>query len=215
MRRIIATLAWPLLFAAGGVFAQACPLEGSGTINDPKQNVLKNRVTGPAHPLDEITVTQFKQTFTPNLGLPRHRFDFSDAQLALVAPDEQRGVVLTGYILRAVKQSPENTNCNDPARIDVHMWIYSGTSTDKAKRTALRARAVVVEATPSWQDQHPNWTATQLEKKAAARVKVRISGWVMYDPEHPDKIGKTRGTLWEIHPVTRIEYWTGTDWKDL
>lgn len=199
---------------AFGVFAQDCSLEGSGTLNDPKQNVLKNRVTAP-NAFEEMAVTEFKQTFNPNLALPRRRAAFSDEQIGVVSPEEKRGVILTGYILRAVKQGPENTNCGSPTRVDIHMWIYSGTRQDKAQRTALRGKAVVVEATPSWQDNHADWTATRLEKIASSRVKVRISGWVMYDPEHPDKMGKTRGTLWEIHPVTRIEYWTGTDWKDL
>ena len=197
-----------------GVFAQDCPLEGSGAHNDPKQNVQKNRVSAPSA-FEEMTVTEFKQTFKPNLGLPRRRADFSDEQIALVAPSERRGVTISGYILRAVKQGPEDTNCGSQSRTDLHMWIYSGTRQDKAQRTALRSLAVIVEATPSWQDQHTDWTAMRLEKIASSRVKVRISGWVMYDPEHPDKIAKTRGTLWEVHPVTRIEYWTGTDWQDL
>jgi len=28
---------------------------------------------------------------------------------------------------------------------------------------------------------------------------VRVSGWLMLDPEHPDQVSKTRGTIWEIH----------------
>ena len=32
-----------------------------------------------------------------------------------------------------------------------------------------------------------------------------VSGWLMLDPEHPDQVGKTRGTIWEIHPVMRME----------
>jgi hypothetical protein len=32
-------------------------------------------------------------------------------------------------------------------------------------------------------------------------TEVRIRGWLMLDQEHPEQIGKTRGTLWEIHPI--------------
>ena len=192
-----------------------CPPEGSGAHNDPKQNVLKNRITTP-NSFDEMSVTEFKQTFKdPQPHFPTHRRSFSAEQLAAVEPAEQRGVTLTGFILRSVKQGPEEANCEDPDRTDIHIWMYSATRQDKAQRTALRSRAVVVEATPLWQDQHPDWTATRLETIAASRVKVRISGWVMFDPEHPPHLGKTRGTLWEVHPVTRIQYWTGTDWQDL
>jgi hypothetical protein len=34
---------------------------------------------------------------------------------------------------------------------------------------------------------------------------VRISGWTMLDPEHPDQVDNTRGTIWEIHPIMQIE----------
>ena len=98
----IATLGFiaALSLTAFGVFAQDCPLEGSGTRNDPKQNVLKNRVTAP-DAFEEMTVTEFKKEFKANLGLPKTRGKFTDDQIALVSPDELRGVMLTGYILRA------------------------------------------------------------------------------------------------------------------
>jgi hypothetical protein len=62
---------------------------------------------------------------------------------------------------------------------------------------------------------YPTWTIKALEKLAGDGAKVRISSWVMYDPEHPDKIGKTRGTLREIHPVTKVEYMENGSWKGL
>jgi hypothetical protein len=79
----------------------------------------------------------------------------------------------------------------------------------------MRSEAVVVEITPSWQDKQPTWTIKALEKLPTDGKKVRISGWVMYDPEHPDKLKKTRGTLWEIHPVTKVEYMESGAWKGL
>lgn len=71
-----------------------------------------------------MTVPQFKKEFKPNLNLPRYRESFTPEQIDLVSLDERRGVVLTGYIMRAVKQGPENTNCADPDRVDVHVWVF-------------------------------------------------------------------------------------------
>ncbi len=203
-----------ILVASALSVAAPCPPEGQGSRNDPKQNVLKNRDTAPPS-YEQMTVGQFEKTFKKNLKLPTRRENFTEAQLAPVAPSEQRGVTLTGYVLRAVKQGPETANCESPTRSDIHVWLYSKTSTDKAERTKLRGYAVVSEVTPGWQDNHPTWTAANLEKLAKDRVKVRVSGWVMYDPEHPPHLGKTRGTLWELHPITKIEIQNNGAWQEL
>ncbi len=40
--------------------------------------------------------------------------------------------------------------------------------------------------------------------------------WLMLDPEHQDMInGGLRSTLWEIHPITKIEVWNNGQWVDL
>ena len=201
---VTATLSW----------AAPCPPEGQGSHNDPKQNVLKNRDTAPpSH--EQMTIGEFRKEFKKNLKLPTRRENFTEAQLALVAPSEQRGVTLTGYVLRTVKQGPETANCGSDTRSDIHVWLYSKTSPDKTERTRLRGYAVVAEVTPGWQDNHPTWTAARLEKLAKDRVKVRVSGWVMYDPEHPPHLGKTRGTLWELHPITKIEIQNNGAWQGL
>jgi len=44
---------------------------------------------------------------------------------------------------------------------------------------------------------------------------VRISGWLMMDPQHPDQVGNSRVTIWEIHPITRIEVFRDSWWVDL
>ena len=35
------------------------------------------------------------------------------------------------------------------------------------------------------------------------------------DPEHPDQISKTRGTIWEIHPIMQIETLKNGAWVPL
>ena len=44
---------------------------------------------------------------------------------------------------------------------------------------------------------------------------MRVTGFLLMDPVHPDHIEKRyRATLWEIHPVTRIEVLVGNRWVD-
>jgi hypothetical protein len=37
----------------------------------------------------------------------------------------------------------------------------------------------------------------------------------MLDQEHPDQVGRTRGTLWEIHPIMKIEVNRNGGWTTL
>jgi hypothetical protein len=46
-------------------------------------------------------------------------------------------------------------------------------------------------------------------------TSVRISGWLMYDSEHTNVIGSQRATVWEVHPITKIEIQKGGGWIDL
>jgi len=74
-----------------------------------------------------------------------------------------------------------------------------------SRRSDDRARSIVVELNPRLRAKHPGWTPQTLEALARQKAQVRITGWVMLDPEHPDQVGETRGTIWEVHPVTKIE----------
>jgi hypothetical protein len=51
---------------------------------------------------------------------------------------------------------------------------------------------------------------------------VRISGWLMYDGQHPEQLPPgtpsqppTRATLWEIHPIMKVEFKQNGVWKTL
>lgn len=75
--------------------------------------------------------------------------------------------------------------------------------------------AIVVETTPRIRTSHPNWTTGGLGQYATNQTQVRISGWLMFDPDHPGHLGKYRTTLWEIHPITKIEAFVNGQWVDL
>ncbi len=75
--------------------------------------------------------------------------------------------------------------------------------------------AIVVESTPGIRKHHPEWTPTALKPRVDSADPVRISGWLMMDPAHRNHLGKYRATLWEIHPITRIEVFKDGAWSEL
>ena len=74
---------------------------------------------------------------------------------------------------------------------------------------------MVAEVTPRWLGSNPGWRVRILTRLVQQHAKFRLTGWLMLDPEHPDQIGKTRGGLWEIHPMTKIEVFSGGRWVEL
>jgi hypothetical protein len=44
---------------------------------------------------------------------------------------------------------------------------------------------------------------------------VRVSGYLLLDPVHKNHLNKYRQTLWEVHPIHRIEIFQNGVWKDL
>ena len=115
-----------------------------------------------------------------------------------------------GYLVKARASGPEATNCHgdEPRFRDYHLWLTSAPG-------AGRERSLIAEMTPRVRAVHPNWNLEVLNRVVASGDRVRASGWLLLDQEHPDQIRKTRGTLWEVHPVTRFEVQRGGQWISL
>ena len=94
------------------------------------------------------------------------------------------------------------------ADVDWHMYLTVAAGQGEAS-------AVIVETTPRVRTSHPNWTVQRLAPWSGTGIPVRISGWLMLDPEHANMVGKYRGTIWEIHPITKIEVSQDNQWVDL
>lgn len=153
-------------------------------------NILKNRRIAPGI-VNEISTSDV-------LAYPNH----DDANL-----EASDGMVLKGQLLQAVHEGPESPNCG--TEHDYHIFIGAidtahaqGAHLTKAQVRSRKKHSVVVELTPNIQDLYPAW-GDRLQQELAGR-NVCITGWLLYDYEHPPQIGHTRGTLWEIHPVTGI-----------
>lgn len=187
---------------------RGCPPEGDG--GDPAMNRLKNR--------SDIPDQYYAVSFDTLLNLPwpaeterRDRDRWSEEEIAAIAQYEGAPIVVEGYFYGGKESGPETPNCHgtDNDYVDWHVWITAGAGED-------RTRAIVIEPTPRVRvPKHPNWTVAQIKQIAKAQLPVRISGWLFYDPEHPDQIGQTRGTIWEIHPVTDMEVLDNGAWVSL
>jgi hypothetical protein len=185
---------------------KGCPPEGDG--GDPALNRLKNRV-------DEGNYVPVQFDAVANLPWPkgverRDRDRWSPQDTAAVARYEGIPISIEGYLVDTREAGPESCNCHgaDAEFLDWHVWLVKSPGDD-------RSRSIVTETTPRVRPNHPGWTIPALDRIAQSKPRVRISGWLMFDPEHPDQVGKTRGTIWEIHPIMKIEVEQGGVWTPL
>lgn len=181
-----------------------CPPSGDG--GDPLLNTLKNRIDEASWQPSTVE-TLLSYTWPRSIErLPRYRWSKSDAQD--IAKYEGMPVQVEGYLVDAKRMGPESCNCHSVSDVDFHIWLVD--SPNKG-----RAESIVIETSPRVRIFHPEWTLSDMRKIINDHQKVRISGWLMLDPEHPDQIGKTRGTIWEIHPVMQIETQSIVGWAPL
>src|SRR6266566_2338922 len=96
-------------------------------------------------------------------------------------------------------RTDEPTNCNllNPDEVDWHMYLTKG------PRQPINT-AIIVETTPRVRPNH-KWTTQMVAAYVNQMKQLRISGWLMYDFQHLDVVGRDRGTVWEVHPITKIE----------
>ena len=185
---------------------QGCPPEGDG--GDPGLNRLKNRVDeGNYVPVAFDAVA--KLTW-PKGAERRSRASWSRADAQEVARYEGIPISIEGYLESARLSEPETTNCHgaDAKHRDYHLYLVANSGDS-------RATSIITEMTPRVRANHSGWTITRLEKIAKSQTRVRISGWLMLDQEHPDDAGKSRGIIWEIHPIMKFELEQNGNWVTL
>ncbi len=177
---------------------QVCGPTGDAT--DPTAQALnnnKNRTDVPADAaLVDIDWADLK-------SLPSNRVsDFVSAPIRVVG-------FLSHRINVENSGNGESTNCHLTAENEVDWHIYLTNSSAQPI-----SQAVIVETTPRTRPQH-KWTTDMLTPIVDSQTKVRISGWLMYDSEHLNVIGTQRATVWEVHPITKIEVQNNGTWVDL
>jgi hypothetical protein len=175
---------------------QGCPADGDG--GDRELNRLKNRIDSAAwKPIPFETVLDLPW---PADVTRRARAEWGTSDSIAVDRHEGLPVSIEGFFVAAKQEGPEATNCHGADRTfrDWHIWLA-------AEPGKNRRRSIVVETTPAIRAVHPEWSLTTIHQLVRDSIPVRVSGWLLLDQEHPEQLGKTRGTLWEIHPVMEIE----------
>jgi uncharacterized protein YraI len=142
---------------------------------------------------------------------------WTQAQLDSIAPYEREALTASGFIakIRPQASNHEATNCDWGGELNTD-WHIEFVGSFSGGHAQSETEAVVVETTPRLKRLHPKWaTLTAYENPAHSTDSVRFSGWLMLDPEHKAHLGLYRQTLWEIHPITKIEVFKNGHWVDL
>ncbi|MFI5263353.1 MAG: hypothetical protein ACHQM6_02430 [Candidatus Kapaibacterium sp.] len=183
------------------------PPEGIG--GDPDLNRDKNRWVTPAG-ITEMSVSQIISLPHDMLSAmsKEDRRKWTRAASEQASANENRGVQVVGYLAHAKESGAEACNGKSEIYHDFHLWLTDSPGVDKRE-------GIVVEVTPYWKEQFPAWKLTTFEKLASEQAKVRVSGWILWDEEHGDEVGKSRSSLWEIHPITKFEIFSNGKWEEL
>jgi hypothetical protein len=191
--------------------AKTCGPTGSGSKRDKDSNRRKNRTDIPR---EYHTVTWQAIATLAYPASPRSREDFTAEQLAMIAKYEGVAVQTVGYIVAIKPQASNTESCNcawkGESATDWHIALVEHPG--DGEKTSI-----VVEPTPRIKKHHPKWKPKNLTPWLNNDLPVRISGWLLFDPQHTNDLKKYRSTLWEIHPITKIEVWDAEieAWKNL
>ena len=215
-----------------------CPPEGEDSGDpvhpfDPDLNKLKNRIDEPEEP-KKVTIDQILSL--PKIAaekLKEPRAKWLPMTLAEVSQFEGTPVSVEGFLAGVREEGKESCNCgaSAPSRVDWHCWltksapemvkdVHHGVETTGDELGS----AVVCETTPRVRamDKHMHWNLQEFENFVRQKKRVRLTGWIMFDQIHSDQLPGAsptekprRGTLWEVHPITKVEVQENDTWRDL
>jgi hypothetical protein len=192
----------------------SCPFNGNGS--DPVQFTLKNRTDVPTmyNPVTWAAIDELDfPGKTDHKYAKPHRKDWKPNQLSVIEPFEGIPVQVIGYVVAIKPQnggSGEGTNCNfnQVGDVDTHIALVGAFGSPEKE-------SIVIEWTPRFLKAHPNWTKSKLLPLLNSNKPIRVSGWLMVDPDHANHLGRYRNTLWEIHPITKLEVFQNGKFIDM
>jgi hypothetical protein len=183
-----------------------CPPEGQG--GDPALNRLRNRTDEGQY--QSMTLDNLLGLTWPKDIEHKSHDQWPPGAQHDVAQMEGLPVVVEATLAQAQQLGQDASNCNSGSDVNIQLSLVAnpGGKGDLGK-------AFVAVVTPRVRANHGGWTLDRLKALADAGARLRVSGWLVLDPDRPDDVGKTRGTLWEIHPITQIAVQKDGQWINL
>ncbi|HXN06764.1 MAG TPA: hypothetical protein VN944_06850 [Nitrospiria bacterium] len=199
---LVSVLFISILFPGSAAAGKRClPAETGGEESRVRPKTVPKK-------FEAMDVNQFLQALTPNLKTSKYRKFFSPAQNEYLEKNENRAITLEGFLLDFSQEMEAEVPCKSPAKKELRLWVGAGP-------VQAKSYAVLVELPIHSKDKQDRAKLGRLQVALKRNTKIKISGWVLYNPENPDQYGRIRGTLWEISPITRIEIWENGKWKEL
>jgi hypothetical protein len=180
-----------------------------GPTGDPGDNITNRQKNRSDEPTSAHDVTWNAIGDPTKLPYPEHQPKSRDGwhnqdAINTVANYEGAAVRTIGWIAVIRPQNKgkgESTNCHSHLAPETDWHIALVEKFGDGENTSM-----VVETTPRVR-RHHQWNLATLRQWEQTQAPVRITGWLMLDPEHTNHLHKYRNTLWEIHPITKIEVW--------
>ncbi|HEY0383803.1 MAG TPA: hypothetical protein VGC72_16540 [Candidatus Elarobacter sp.] len=210
-----------------------CPPQGCSTSSsafapfDPLLNRQKNHPDGPAVPKNPpftVADTMDEAQLPVHVPVTPNGKDLRDTwkltpEFTAISKFEARQGTVEGYVVHAKKGGAESCNCDIKTAdaLDTHLNVVDKPAANVDPAT-LPGVSLIAEIT--WRvrkNKHADWTVPNLKLLDLDHTgaRVRITGDLLYDNVHWDMIHKNqRGTLWEIHPIRRIQVLVKNKWVD-
>ncbi len=182
-----------------------CKPEGDG--GDGTLNQTRNRVDEGKY--QQTVFDSIAKLPWPKDAEGKHHDQWAQATHDEIARAEGLPVLVEGFLIKAQANGPEAQNCHSSDLVTWQIWVSGAVGqTDPSK-------AIIAGISPRVRANHAGWTLDKLNTLAAAGAKMRISGWLSFNPEQAGQVGNGRGSLWEIHPAMQISVSQGNQWVSL
>jgi hypothetical protein len=185
---------------------EGCPPAGKG--GDPELNTLMNRVDkGNYVP---VSFESLMALTWPKAVEDQPMANWSPSNRAFISQYLGIPIVVEGYVVSLREGGSDAANCGMDNPANPYWSIYFAQN-PKDKR----AQSIVAVSTPQARYGH-TWTTDMIRDfLIAGRWQVRISGWLYFNTDHAEDVGRTRASLWEISPVMQIEVFQDGRWNQL